>query len=79
VLVSFEQLGSSETEALDFGFLMHRTEVFLPEGPSELAFKVKTRDMATVMVNGVHQIPPYSSVEDLKGAGYWAAMLVNEP
>ena len=66
-----ENLGASEEEAQDFGFLLFRKEVSLPDIESVLTIATNVRDMLTVMVDGVHQIAPFQSLEDILGPGYW--------
>jgi hypothetical protein len=66
-----ENLGASEEEAQDFGFLLFRKEVTLPDIESVLTVATKVRDMLTVMVDGVHQIRPLQGLDDLVGPGFW--------
>ncbi len=72
-----EALGPQDSDAADHGFVLYRKTIFLADGASTLTFQTKTRDMATVMIDGVHQVPPYGSKRDLTGVGYWLAKYVN--
>ncbi|CAG0916082.1 unnamed protein product [Notodromas monacha] len=72
-LVNMENLGTSEIDGQDYGFLLYRKTAILPAGENIITFATETRDMVTVMIDGVHQIGPLTTEDDLLGPGYWYA------